>query len=89
MTLVLRLRVRTLPVRRGRSMSKLGRWFCNRLGAVPSEDGAREDGDADSASHALVCDESSRENAGREPPEEVDGRAGVMRRDAAVQYLLR
>ena len=54
MTLVLRFRVRRLPISRGRSMSKLGRFCCRRLGAVPMEDGGREEGDADSTSHPLV-----------------------------------
>ena len=88
MTLVLRLRVRTLPVSRGRSMSRLGRWFWRRLGAVPIDEGAREEGDADSASQALFGVEWSRDIGGREvlaEAEDEEGRAGVMRRDAGVR----
>ena len=54
MTLVLRFRVRILPVSRGRSISRLGRWFCRRLGAVPIDEGAREGGDADNPSQELL-----------------------------------
>lgn len=83
MTLVLRLRVRTPvePVKRGRSMSRLGLCSCRRLGAVPTEDGAREEGDVESASQAP---ELSRDVGGRELMEEGGVREGVISREAAV-----
>ena len=83
MTLVLRFRVRMLPVSRGRSISRLGRWFWRQLGAVPIEEGAREGGEADNASQVLLGVAWNRDKGGRDGFVEYD-RDGVMRREAAV-----
>lgn len=86
MTLVLRFRVRTLPVSRGRSVSKLVRLCCRRLGAVPMDEGARDEGDTDSFSQALVCAEFNRDVGGRDKlAEDDEGRTGVRSRDVAVR----
>ena len=88
-TLVLRFRVRRLPVSLGgRSMSKLGRWSCKRLGAVPIEEGGLDDGEAESTSQPLFWAELNRDNGGRELLAEAEeGREGVMSRDAAVRRV--
>ena len=67
-------------------MSKLGRWSCKRLGAVPIEEGGLDDGEAESTSQPLFWAELNRDNGGRELLAEAeDGRGGVMSREAACQ----
>ena len=77
-TEVLRLRVRTpMGWKRGRSMSRLGLCSCRRLGAVPIDEGARDEGDVESSSQAAGL---RREFGGRDALAEA--RAGVISLDA-------